>query len=100
MFFIPNFFPASNAIVSISVSDKPFFLISDSIAVIKSVQSGIFLYPFSRKDITIGSTMTTALAEVIKKAKSLRRPVFSVYLFCNRKGQRYTDDGFNTLCKV
>ena len=40
---------------------------------------------------------TSDLKEVIARVKSLKRPIKSVYLFCNRKGQKYTDDGFNSL---
>lgn len=43
--------------------------------------------------------MTPVLAELIEKAKSLRRRKHSDYLFCNRKGKPYTTSGFDTLWK-
>ncbi len=36
-------------------------------------------------------------AVVIQKAQSIKRPVHSLYLFCNRRGQKYTYDGFASL---
>lgn len=41
--------------------------------------------------------LTTDLEKVISDAKALRRRINSFYLFCNRSGQKYTEDGFSTL---
>lgn len=40
---------------------------------------------------------TPSLLEGIEYAKSLRRKITSLYLFCNRAGQPYTDAGFKAM---
>ena len=40
---------------------------------------------------------TTALREVVERAKKLRRRVGSLYLFANRGGQPYTTSGFDSM---
>ena len=41
--------------------------------------------------------ITDELAEVVQAARSLKRPVQGLYLFSNRRGQKYTYDGFSTM---
>ena len=41
--------------------------------------------------------LTAELEVVIADAKALRRRINSFYLFSNRRGQKYTEDGFATL---
>lgn len=40
--------------------------------------------------------LTDGLKEIIRKAKNIKRSVSSLYLFSNKKGLRYTPDGFST----
>ncbi len=40
---------------------------------------------------------TDALREAIDSALALKRPVFSLNVFCNRRGQAYTGDGFRSI---
>ena len=41
--------------------------------------------------------ITTEFKILISKAKSIKRPVHGMYLFCNRKGTKYTYDGFSSI---
>lgn len=40
---------------------------------------------------------THGLHEVVNKAKSLKRPIRGLYLFCTRQGQPYSDTGFKAM---
>jgi integrase len=40
---------------------------------------------------------TDALRAAVADARSIERPVASMYLICNRHGQRYTDSGFKAM---
>jgi integrase len=42
-------------------------------------------------------SLRAALKEVLSRAKAIKRPVHSLYLFCNRKGTQYTYDGFQSI---
>lgn len=37
------------------------------------------------------------LVEVVQRAKSLKRPIRGLYLFCTRQGQPYSDTGFKAM---
>lgn len=41
--------------------------------------------------------ITPALAAVIARARSIRDPISSLYLFCTARGQPYTSDGFRAI---
>lgn len=40
---------------------------------------------------------TAGLTEVVGRAKSLKRPIRGLYLFCTRQGQSYSDTGFKAM---
>lgn len=40
---------------------------------------------------------TNGLIEVVDRAKSLKRPIRGLYLFCTRQGQPYSDTGFKAM---
>jgi integrase len=41
--------------------------------------------------------LTPELQEVLSRAKAIKRPVHSIYLFCTQKGTKYTYDGFQSI---
>jgi len=40
---------------------------------------------------------TSGLREIVDRAKSLKRPIRGLYLFCTRQGQPYSDTGFKAM---
>ena len=40
---------------------------------------------------------TDALRTAVAEARAIERPVASMYVICNRQGQRYTDSGFKSM---
>ncbi len=40
---------------------------------------------------------TNGLHEVVSRAKSIKRPISGLYLFCTRQGQPYSDTGFKAM---
>jgi integrase len=40
---------------------------------------------------------TDALRTAVTEARAIERPVASMYVICNRQGQRYTDSGFKSM---
>lgn len=40
---------------------------------------------------------TNGLSDVVARAKSLKRPIRGLYLFCTRQGQPYSDTGFKAM---
>lgn len=40
---------------------------------------------------------TPGLTDIINRARSLKRPVRGLYLFCTRQGQPYSDNGFKAM---
>ena len=40
---------------------------------------------------------TAGLVDVVTRAKSLKRPIRGLYLFCTRQGQPYSDTGFKAM---
>ena len=41
--------------------------------------------------------ITTELKILVSEAKTTKRPVHGMYLFCSRKGTKYTYDGFSNM---
>jgi integrase len=83
-----------NDILSIRLSEPP----EDSPDRVFLREDGLFVRQSKTKNKQLFE-MTPVLAEIIENAKSLRRGNRSDYLFCNRKGQRYTTAGFDANWK-
>ena len=47
--------------------------------------------------VTVVIEWTEALRTAVAEARAIERPVASMYLICNRLGQRYTDSGFKAM---
>lgn len=64
-------------------------------------EQGIYIEPKKRKrgeaQTKILIAWSTHLRDIVVRAKALPRPVKSFFLFCNRKGQPYTDRGFKAM---
>src|SRR5260363_414155 len=51
----------------------------------------------TRRSTDQDSDWSTHLRDIVIRAKALPRPIGGFFLFCNRKGQPYTDRGFKAM---
>jgi integrase len=76
-------------LTSLRISDILNIRLSDITSDVLTVQAG-------KTGSKQSFELTQALNEVIERAKSLKRPIKSIYLFTGKKGQRFTYWGFKS----
>src|SRR5260363_256438 len=64
-------------------------------------EQGVYIEPKKRKRGEVQTKIliawSTHLRDIVIRAKALPRPIGGFFLFCNRKGQPYTDRGFKAM---